>query len=414
MKVIICIIDHEPDQWFFDLITMTNPQITQVKYITRKDVEFKRNYLRYLFLKIMAFFTIRGKYAFNVDEIAAYYSRMIEVTHALPATSTLSGKERQNKIAAYQRMLRRSKKYAKPLFRLFLSKMKKFDAVFFYNGILPEQKLLAKAAKSLGKKTVFFEVGPFENTMIMDEVGINYASSIPRKISFYKKWAQESSEKVLYAAASDKAPKIGIRKIPHQDFMQKNTLDLSGKYIFFPLQVFRDTQILFYNDWVENIQHLVEIVHQAAQHLPEGWRVIAKEHPECFQRYDVREMESERFLFANGNATPDLIKNASLIVTLNSSVGLEAMLLDKPVVTLGQAFYSFDGLTRQCHKAEDVFEVFQNPEQTSFCPEDRQVFLSWLASDYYLDGSFYQRTFPMNQKNKRLLGQMLASQPNAG
>ncbi len=413
MKVIICTTHHETERWFFDLITRANPQITRVKYIRRKDVELRRNYPRYLFLRVMAFFTIKDKYELDVDEITSYYSRTAEAMDMVSETSTFSGKSQRRRSASSRRRLRRFKKYTWPLFWFFLRQMKKYDVMICFNGVFPEHKLLAKAAKSLGKKTIFCEVGPFADTITMDEVGVNYGSSIPRKISFYKKWAQENSEKILHAG-SDKAPKIGVRKTLLKDFRQKNTRDLSGKYIFFPLQVFFDTQILFYNDWVENIQHLVEIVHQAAQRLPEGWRVIAKEHPECPQRYDVREMESDCFSFANGNTTPDLIKNASLIITLNSSVGLEAMLLNKPVVTLGQAFYAFDDLTRQCHNIESVFEVFKNPEQVSFCLEDRWAFLSWLISDYYLDGSFHKKTFTMTQKNKRLIGQRLASQTNAG
>ena len=140
--------------------------------------------------------------------------------------------------------------------------------------------------------------------------------------------------------------------------------------------------------------------------------MITKEHPESFWRYNTHAMETDRFLFANGNPTSDLIKNASLIVTLNSSVGLEAMLFDKPVVTLGQAFYAFDGLTQQCSSAKDVFEVFKNPEQVSFNPKDRRAFLSWLANDYYLDGSFYTNTFSMNDKNKRLISRILPAKSN--
>ncbi len=407
MKVAICILDHEQDQWFFDQLKAICPQIDQITYITAEDLNLKKSYLRYFFLKLTAFFTVRSKYKIDPNEILAYPSRMIDAIQALPETSTLSRQARQEEIAFYQNIVKKTKKQIKPLFQFCLNQMKKFDAIFFYNGVLPEQKCLIKAAKILGKKTIFVEVGPFDNTILMDQDGTNYASSIPRQISFYREWTKKNPKLIFNSETQNNAPKIGIRKNQHHDFIQKNVLDLSGKYIFLPLQVFRDTQILFYNGWINNIQHLVEIAHQAAAYLPKGWRVLAKEHPECFQRYDVRKMETERFLFANGNTTPDLIQNASLIVTLNSSVGLEAMLFDKPVITLGQAFYAFDGLTHQCRSAEEVFEIFKNPEQISFNQKDRRAFLSWLANDYYLDGSFYQKTFPINEKNKHLISRIL-------
>ena len=412
MKVAVCIIGIEDKQWFFEQIAAQNPQIKKIKFVLEKDLQPKNTFWRRFASKLANFSFSFKKHQVKDEDFLSFYLKILQVTFAHTINSTMSGTDRLVEILVLNRIIKNKKQNIKNCFRLSFKVMKKFDALFIYNGFWPEQKCLIEAAKILGKKIIFFEVGPFQNTISMDHVGLNYSSSIPRQISFYQNWAQKNPELVLNSKNFDKAPKLGGRESAHYEFLQKNTLDLSEKYIFLPLQVFCDTQILFHATWIKNIEHLVEIAHQAAQYLPEGWRVITKEHPESFRRYQTHAMETDRFLFANGNPTPDLIKNASLIITINSSVGLEAMLFDKPVVTLGQAFYAFDGLTQQCNSAEDLFEIFKNPEQISFNREDRRAFLAWLANDYYLDGSFYTKTFSMNDKNKRLISQILQAKSN--
>ena len=411
MKIALCIINHEPDKWFFSQLASQCHQISKIEYIHSKDLEIPNTFWNLCLLKLADFFSPLRKHQPKSDETLSYLFKRLEVTLAHPIKSTLSGNVRLKEILLLHRKIKKEKTNTAS-FRQALKIMKKFDALFIYNGILPQQKHLITAAKLLNKKIFFFEVGPLPNTIIMDETGINYSSSVPRQISFYKNWQLNNPNPAVDFKKLTPALKTTTRKTIYPKPFQTEIRDLSQKYIFFPLQVYHDTQILFHHAWIKNISHLIDIVRRATRYLPQGWRVLAKEHPQCTQRYQVGAMEDDNFLFANGNPTPDLIKNASLIVTLNSSVGLEAMLFDKPVVTLGQAFYAFDGLTQQCNSAEDVFEVFKNPEQVSFNPKDRRAFLSWLANDYYLDGSFFTKTFSMNDKNKRLISRILQAKSN--
>ena len=39
----------------------------------------------------------------------------------------------------------------------------------------------------------------------------------------------------------------------------------------------------------------------------------------------------------------EVLKKAELVITLNSTVGIEALLYGKPVLTLGDAFYNIKG-----------------------------------------------------------------------
>ena len=169
-----------------------------------------------------------------------------------------------------------------------------------------------------------------------------------------------------------------------------------------------------FGGWISNIQQLIEIAHEVSQHLPQGWRIITKEHPRCPQRYNIEEIETDRFMFANGNETPDLIANASLIVTLNSTVGLEAMLFDKPIAVLGKAFYAFGDLTYQCKNKKDLIEIIKHPQQVSFSAENRQAFIAYLINEYYLEGNLHTKTFSITPKNHRLISKILMQNKHAG
>lgn len=68
-----------------------------------------------------------------------------------------------------------------------------------------------------------------------------------------------------------------------------------------------------------------------------GRTVVLKEHPSSRVKYpDLARRVSDRVIFANGNSTQELIEKADCVVTINSTVGLESILLAKPVLVLGR------------------------------------------------------------------------------
>ncbi|WP_179405213.1 capsular biosynthesis protein [Burkholderia guangdongensis] len=114
------------------------------------------------------------------------------------------------------------------------------------------------------------------------------------------------------------------------------------RYVFLPLQVAGDTQLRLHSD-VDNLQAIEQAVRiaQAA-----GADLIVKLHP---AEYDAAELarvlasqRRHRFALAT-TPTLELIRHAAAVVTINSTVGLEAMLHGKPVAAFGRCFYrSFD------------------------------------------------------------------------
>lgn len=124
-------------------------------------------------------------------------------------------------------------------------------------------------------------------------------------------------------------------------FKNKQTIDypqadLHEEYLFFPLQVSTDSQILLNSD-IDNLEAIKVIQNQHSNK-----KVFIKIHPAEENRAFIRRVEqlqTDRIKIV-GNATKELIQNASKVVTINSTVGLEALILDKEVEVLGRAVYS--------------------------------------------------------------------------
>jgi hypothetical protein len=124
-------------------------------------------------------------------------------------------------------------------------------------------------------------------------------------------------------------------------------LSQSRPYVYFPLHVTDDYKIR------KVIPHCVDqasIVEQVADALPPGHDLVLKEHPMSVGRNSVRLLRRLRTrpnvrLVRPHTSSHELIKGAEAIAVISSTVGVEALLYEKPVLTIGQPFYSGYGVT---------------------------------------------------------------------
>ena len=65
-----------------------------------------------------------------------------------------------------------------------------------------------------------------------------------------------------------------------------------------------------------------------------------------------------RIHFANSANTRELIDGAEAVITVNSTVGLEALTLDRKVITLGEAHYNIDGLVLHADDRASLHAAF--------------------------------------------------------
>lgn len=110
------------------------------------------------------------------------------------------------------------------------------------------------------------------------------------------------------------------------------------RYVFLPLQVSGDTQIKLHSD-VDNLE-AIQIAFQFASNASAD--LIVKIHPAELDTAVIDEIVGLQgvYHFEIADApTVALIQHAEAVVTINSTVGLEALLYGKEVVALGRCFY---------------------------------------------------------------------------
>lgn len=276
------------------------------------------------------------------------------------------------------------------------------DLVGVWNGINLPLAAAARVAGKLGKKTVFFENGYLQNTTTLDPRGVNYRNSLVHKPrSFYD--AIVPQEQLLAALYSAAATIREIRSKWYQSFNRKQTssqpedIILPEKFIFLPFQVHDDTQVLLYSRQLKSMDQLVDCAVDAVKrynrkHGENLW-IVAKEHPSDFGRVDYSllkaKYQQENILFLRYYPTPELIAQAHGVITLNSTVGIEALVRHKPVITLGGSFYNVDGLV--CHVSQPDqlagYLPFINAEPDHLLIDK---FLYYLRYSYLAEGSWRQ------------------------
>jgi hypothetical protein len=121
----------------------------------------------------------------------------------------------------------------------------------------------------------------------------------------------------------------------------------SGEYVYFPLQVADDYKLIRLRPECADQEAIVERIVEA---LPPGVHLVVKEHPMSIGRNPVdmlRRMASHprAHLVEPHTSTLELIERSAGVVTISSTVGLEALMYERPVMTLGRPFYAGYGGT---------------------------------------------------------------------
>jgi Capsule polysaccharide biosynthesis protein len=144
-------------------------------------------------------------------------------------------------------------------------------------------------------------------------------------------------------------------------------------YVYFPLHVTDDYKIK------RVIPHCIDqasLVEQVADALPAGYDLVLKEHPMSIGRNSVallrrlRKRRNVRLVEPHAN-THDLIRASAAVAVISSTVGLEALLYEKPVLTLGQPFYGGYGITLDVDSFAEIREAV--PALLRFRPDPEQI-----------------------------------------
>ncbi|WP_151718303.1 capsular polysaccharide export protein, LipB/KpsS family [Gemmobacter serpentinus] len=251
-----------------------------------------------------------------------------------------------------------------------------------WNGLTGSRMAFMAAARDAGAPTLYAELAPLPGRITLDPAGVNAEGSVPQDPDFFREWAMTrdiSDWRAVGAGLTARASRRadvgqGAGDLPQTPFL------------FCPLQVPDDSQVTLFAGWCGGMAGFLKAIGQAAQALPEGWHLRLKEHPSA----KTSLAEPLAPLIATGrvvldNATDSFAQIAACrgVVTLNSSMGLQAFFHDKPVVTLGRAFFNLPGLVHHADSQIALDALFATPAALDYDESLRAAFIAWLGQVYY-------------------------------
>lgn len=254
------------------------------------------------------------------------------------------------------------------------------DVAVAWNGLAGSRMAYLAGAKDAGAAVLHAELAPFPGRITLDAAGVNAESAVPQEAAFYQDWAGLGEE--WRGMGHD----LKARTSRRHDVAQGGS-DVPGTpFLFCPLQVPDDTQVTLFAGWCGGMAGFLGALQQAAQHLPDGWHLRLKEHPSAKQ--SLRPLidpllQSGRIILDNATDSFAQLAASHGVVTLNSSMGLQAFFHDKPVITLGRAFWAMPGLVTPATDQTALNAAFAAPDGLTYDSGFRAMFMTWLDRVYY-------------------------------
>jgi capsular polysaccharide export protein len=228
----------------------------------------------------------------------------------------------------------------------------------------------------------YFENGVLPKSTTMDFSGINALNSVPRDAHFYH--AQISSD-------SESKIKIKGRKYKNRKDT-KISFKRPKKYLLVPFQKDRDSQILDNSAWIKSMTQFFSVLLEALELSDrDDLHIVFREHPSAKTKYSSLyklAAKHPRLCFDQQTELNEIISHAEAVITINSTVGLESLLLGTKVITLGEAFYNIESMVLRASSTQELTQ--QINALKDFSPDQHllKAFIQFLQNDYVIPGDW--------------------------
>ncbi|MFW5704361.1 MAG: hypothetical protein ACOCXG_00830 [Nanoarchaeota archaeon] len=263
----------------------------------------------------------------------------------------------------------------------------KFDEILFWNGLMDVESI---SSKELKIKTYYFENGYFPNTLQMSINGTNAFSELydltyeqfmkfnykskeintpefsiikpklfyPIKLFIESLFIPRKFENIFTKTKLILSPKI--TKIRKKNKKKTTNIKIKKPHILFPLQVNSDTQIKIHSKY-KSMYEILDLI------IPEikktNYSLIIREHPEEVSYSDYSKyIDNEQIFIDNSTDLSEQIKKSKLVLIVNSSVGLQALSLKKPVCIFGNAIYQNSPISIRYDDYKNIKKIISKAE----------------------------------------------------
>lgn len=271
----------------------------------------------------------------------------------------------------------------------------KITHIIFPNSHGNEQRLeIFKFCRNNNLSYIVFDRGALPDSWFFDERGFNYDSDSYKESYWNKKLTIEQKNKVInyineITKNSNFLEEQGFKK--GSDAL-KRKFGLRDKKIFFvPLQVKDDSVIKNFTYEPFLYEEFLSILNMLAEKLfIENIAFVVKKHPlslKCEKNYN-------NLIFVPDDSNlMDLIELCDAVVTLNSGVGIYAILTKKPCIICANAFYNFTGLTLQARNINELTKHILMISQRKFNFDEEKAlrFIYYLRYEFYSFGKSYYK-----------------------
>ncbi len=238
-------------------------------------------------------------------------------------------------------------------------------SVFTWNGISLSQRALAYSASLHELPCFYLERGLLPEHLSCDVEGVNYLSVLSylrkRDIQSLKISHEESQLAHEQLAAYSESQETIVKRGEHLTSIQiRKQLEIPQhhKIILLPLQIEWDSNIRLYSPRYKRMKKLIEEASPALS--DEETTLIVKPHPEDKDRFrEFQPLKKDHVRFVDSIALPSLLGVADVVLTINSTVGLEAALKGKRVLVVGKALYRLKGFTSELRPEHSLKEALQ-------------------------------------------------------
>lgn len=255
------------------------------------------------------------------------------------------------------------------------------DKIFIWNGSSISGIVATDFSRKMHIERLYFEISNIPGKIFVDKLGTNSNSQLyinreilnqyESKICDYEEWKRkylnsklkkhivpqkrtlidsfslanilDAMGSIIYRDGEIKIPLVknkilillkNFKKSISYDVVDYTSID----YVFYPLQVSYDSQILLHSD-VGIEAGLLYAIDFAKRN---DWKLIVKPHPQEKDAISLKKIlalkEKYHFYIINENSFK-LIKYAKKVITINSTIGLESMIMKKEIEVLGKAYY---------------------------------------------------------------------------
>ncbi len=303
------------------------------------------------------------------------------------------------------------------------------DALLVWNGSNKLLSLAIHAAKQRGIPVIYAEHGYFPGSMQLDLEGVNHASSMTRLIKAGmarrppEAKLDRQLDEVIDAVRGDAPSRVVRTAIPARYLQTRQARAMNAlfyrvrpyglgkplfpgyqdpplpaqEFVFYPLQVVKDSQLLLHSPiWGNDHAAVIAALSTRLAAMAPPLKLVVKFHPQEERLAQIRNdaliKQFPDVTFICNIPATELIKRARFVVTINSSVGFEAILLDKPLVTLGNSFFSVPTLAEVVGHERDLTAALAAANALPDRREARRAVLRYCLDDFFTPGTYFSHT----------------------